>query len=632
MGCASSRIDNEERVQICKERRRTMKQLLGLRKEFASAILAYLKALKDTGITLRQYTELEFQELESVLPSSPPLPLPPSPPLPLPPSPPLPPPIDSPDSRKLEDNQNSKEAQEEIIQVGEESNFPPPPLPRPWDLRDLLESSLGQHKVESVVVEDVDEENWAETRSQFDEEDQVYGTPAKASDALRINFSNVDVNSSMVTGQRKHMVDRAMVVWRRRKTLSGIVKELDDYFLKASAGGKEIAVLVDMGTWTSSLHNDFKERKVAKDALEVAAPTEPCKPGAHCITLEKIYAEEQTLYTAVREEELVKLEHERKSLSLQKQEDDNGDLEKIEKTRSAVENLQSDIVRLQELVKRTSACILTTIDEELHPQLIALITGLVHMWKTMNDCHQVQSHISQQVLLLTSHNAEPTTENHREAAIQLEGGISFWYNSFCRLTKSQRAYLEALCRWIQLTDFPVDGENQNCCPSLVRNLCQKWLLALDRLPEQVVSEAIKSFLKVIRSIRSQQQEECNQKKKIDKLERRWQKELRSLSEIEKKLEANNRLGDMESGLSPKHPLSVKRARTDTLQKMHENEKAKYLTCIQVSRAMTLSNLQKCLPRVFEALMEFSSACTQAFEIALNHADQVDNDQVSHAQI
>lgn len=69
------------------------------------------------------------------------------------------------------------------------------------------------------------------------------------------------------------------------------------------------------------------------------------------------------------------MEHERKSLSLQKQEDDNGDLEKIEKTRSAVENLQSDIVRLQELVKRTSACILTTIDEELHPQLIALITG-----------------------------------------------------------------------------------------------------------------------------------------------------------------------------------------------------------------------------------------------------------------
>lgn len=77
----------------------------------------------------------------------------------------------------------------------------------------------------------------------------------------------------------------------------------------------------------------------------------------------------------VQEEEIVKLEHKRKSGSLQKLENDNGDLNKIEKLRSAIESMQSDIVRLQELVKKTSASILTTIDEELHPQLDALLTG-----------------------------------------------------------------------------------------------------------------------------------------------------------------------------------------------------------------------------------------------------------------
>lgn len=644
MGCASSRIDKEKGVKTCKDRKRTVKQLLGFRKEFANATLAYLKALKDTGITLRQFSESESLEHESVLPSSPPLPLPPSPP--------LPPPIDSPDSRKLEGNHNGKEAQQEIIEVGEESSCTPPPPPGPWYFSDLLETSLAQQKVESALVEDVDEENWAETRSQFDEEDQMHVTSDKVSDTLRKKSPNVDDDSSVLTGQRKQMVNRAMVVWRRRKTLSGIVKELDDYFLKASAGGKEIAVLVDMSTWNTSLHHDLNERKgkgnssarlsslswswssrslqMTRDALEVGTPTEPCKPGAHCITLGKIYAEEQTLYTAVREREMVKLEHERKSSKLRKQENDNADLEKIEKTRCAVESLESDIARLQELVRKTSASVLTTIDEELYPQLIALLTGLINMWKTMNDCHQVQSHISQQLLLLTSHNTEPTTENHREATLQLEGGVSFWYNSFCRLTRSQRDYVGALDKWIQLTNCPVDGENQNCYLPTVHSLCQKWLHALNELPEQVVSEAIKNFLKVIRSIRSQQQEECNMKKRIDKLERRWQKELTSLKEIETKLQISDRLGDQESGLSPRHPLSIKRSKSDALRKQYEDEKAEYLSFIQVSRAMTLSNLQKSLPRVFEALTEFSSVCTLAFETTLNHTDQVDNAEESQA--
>lgn len=83
----------------------------------------------------------------------------------------------------------------------------------------------------------------------------------------------------------------------------------------------------------------------------------------------------EILLCHVQGEEIAKLEHEQKSSSLQKQEDDNSDLKKIEKTRCAVEKLQSDIVRLQELVTKTSASILTAIEQELHPQLIVLLSG-----------------------------------------------------------------------------------------------------------------------------------------------------------------------------------------------------------------------------------------------------------------
>lgn len=69
------------------------------------------------------------------------------------------------------------------------------------------------------------------------------------------------------------------------------------------------------------------------------------------------------------------MEHEKKSLLLQKQEDEDRDWTKTEKTRSSVESLQSDIVCLKESISRSCSSISKLIDEELHPQLIAVTSG-----------------------------------------------------------------------------------------------------------------------------------------------------------------------------------------------------------------------------------------------------------------
>lgn len=77
----------------------------------------------------------------------------------------------------------------------------------------------------------------------------------------------------------------------------------------------------------------------------------------------------------LKEEELTKLEHERKSLILQKLEEEDHDWTKTDKTRSMVESLQSNILSLQQSISSTCSTILKLIDEELHPQLIALTSG-----------------------------------------------------------------------------------------------------------------------------------------------------------------------------------------------------------------------------------------------------------------
>lgn len=110
MGCTQSRIDHEESVSRCKERKILMKEALAARNLFAAAHSGYAVALKNTGMALTSYAQGETQIPDPIIPhvgtggtttslptgTKPPPPLedplpPPSPPQdPLPPPPPLP--------------------------------------------------------------------------------------------------------------------------------------------------------------------------------------------------------------------------------------------------------------------------------------------------------------------------------------------------------------------------------------------------------------------------------------------------------------------------------------------------------------------------------------------------------------
>ncbi|KAG7600311.1 hypothetical protein ISN44_As06g044280 [Arabidopsis suecica] len=60
MGCAQSKIENEEAVTRCKERKQLMKDAVTARNAFAAAHSAYAMALKNTGAALSDYSHGEF--------------------------------------------------------------------------------------------------------------------------------------------------------------------------------------------------------------------------------------------------------------------------------------------------------------------------------------------------------------------------------------------------------------------------------------------------------------------------------------------------------------------------------------------------------------------------------------------
>lgn len=57
MGCSTSKLDDEEAVQLCKDRKNFIKQAVEQRTRFASGHLAYIQSLKRVSAALRDYVE-----------------------------------------------------------------------------------------------------------------------------------------------------------------------------------------------------------------------------------------------------------------------------------------------------------------------------------------------------------------------------------------------------------------------------------------------------------------------------------------------------------------------------------------------------------------------------------------------
>lgn len=643
MGCVLSNMDEEGKIHACTERKKLMKQLVDIRGLFLDSQWAYLKALRNTGVTLRQFTESELLELENssdgiglAVSASPSLPLPPSPPQP---PPPPPPPLSPDKTSSMQLNQGSS-------------------------LEGYIFGSPSTYHKGSEIEELDTEENWEETNTEFgDEDSEAQGVASGVVNPLcrKQKWREPVDDSCTVSFCAKESTNLSMVVGEK-KSLEDIVKDLDDCFLKASECRKEIAVLIDISKGDIFLHQNSglqkskksdsakvfsvlsrnrhtKSSQFTRESAESSGPSEPCKPGAHCATLKKLYAVDKILSKLLKEEEIVKLEYEKKSFLLQKKLDENPDWVEMEKTRLSVENLKSNQLQLQQSISEATSSILEVMDKELYPQLVALTSGLTQTWRTMYKCHQAQILISQQLIYLSDNQSTLlNSEYHRQATLQLENEVTYWYKSFCNLVKSQREYVRILDAWIQRTHCLMDDHKRSSCASMIHSIIEQWMRGLAELPDKETSESIKNLRSSISCIIAQQAEEDRLRKKVRKLERKLQRERNYLAETENKLEWNDDAGDTPP--SPSNPSSIKRAKVEAflsakrdkieaLKKQLESEQENYLKAVQTNTVMALNSLRSRLPPLFQSLSSFASAYIRAVDAVNNQGNPAEcNDTAS----
>ncbi|KAJ4798666.1 hypothetical protein LUZ62_049912 [Rhynchospora pubera] len=635
MGCIASKIEDEEAVRRSKERKKLIKQLLTCRARLASAHFAYLKSLRDTGSALRQFVEVESPVDPTKTPPRT-ITLPPSPP-PLPPSPPPLPqfsPMVHKHNRQLPEN-STRDNYSEIDSETESCVTPRPPPPPPgvdWRLWDPFDAAvtlnspilLNNRNMINYSRKDWDDEDWEETNTDYEEDDKGSKFEGEIGKGEILGTESKEDNMSQASWHTKESDVAPLAMCRNKKSLIEIVKEIDEHFLKAAAGGQDVVSFLEIDSgrlrpWeidgkkgkklksakvftTLSFNRSFKFPQ-AND-IDKSLQHSISNNYSHGNTLYKILEEEQRLYKLVMDEEHTKISFQKNISELQKIETGNHDMIQAEKMREKIDELQIRKVSLREAVNVTSMSIVVLRDEELFPQLIELSAGLAHMWREMYECHQVQTHVAQKVHLLENRPGhDPTTDLHWEAARQLETEVTNWQASFCKLVSSQRAYIQTLHQWVQLTDgFPDPGGFMGPGTG-IRALCEDLNHVFDKLPEKAVGDSIKNFLSVIHSIVLQQAEERRLKKRADLYEVKLEKRLASLGHFDKHGPGT---------ITSQDPL-FKDPKIDSLKRRVEEEKTKYLNSVRVSRAMSVKNLQTGLPNVFQGLTGFSKICVEAFE-------------------
>ncbi|GMI67662.1 hypothetical protein like AT4G39790 [Hibiscus trionum] len=226
--------------------------------------------------------------------------------------------------------------------------------------------------------------------------------------------------------------------------------------------------------------------------------------GSHSSTLDRLYAWERKLYDEVKASESIRKEYDCKCDKLRLQFAKDLSTQVIDKTRAVVKDLHSRIIVALHSVNTISKRIEKMRDEELQPQLVELIQGLLRMWKVMLECH----HSQYITISLAYHSRNSISalqgDTRRQIMAQLRQEIECFGVSFTDWVNSHASYLEALNGWLQNCIIEPQERSKNRYPFSPRRylgfgppifiLCREWSAAVKALPAEDLRVAIKALL------------------------------------------------------------------------------------------------------------------------------------------
>ncbi|KAJ6378160.1 hypothetical protein OIU78_028405 [Salix suchowensis] len=245
--------------------------------------------------------------------------------------------------------------------------------------------------------------------------------------------------------------------------------------------------------------------------------------GSHSSTLDRLYAWERKLYDEIKASESIRREYDRKCDQLRHQFAKDQSANVIDKTRAVVKDLHSRIRVAIHSVDSISKRIEKMRDEELQPQLLELIQGLVRMWKTMLECHHAQYITISLAYHSRSTTGTPQGNTRRQIMAQLQQEVECFGLSFANWVNSHASYVEALNGWLQNGFLQPQERSKNRRPFSPRRLlappifvlCRDWSAGIKGLPSEELNNAIKTLLSDLHLLMEQQEEKLHNEDEVD---------------------------------------------------------------------------------------------------------------------
>ncbi|XP_057464411.1 nitrate regulatory gene2 protein-like [Actinidia eriantha] len=579
MGCTQSKIENEETVARCKERKRYMKDAVVARNAFAAAHAAYAVSLKNAGAALSDYAHGEVQNPHAVVRSNYDSLPPPPPPLPNFTASPIQRASTMPefsgeftnanltDSMIEEGNEDEIENESHNLKRrssrsggGEGLARPPrappvadrePPPPPPVDSKGVLGYEYQKYifppmeNVPGPSLTEVDE-GWSE-REEL--ERNMFEKISKREERVNDGGARRSVEAEKAAAMPPQPPPVGKAVRRVKQGGKGatgfnllhIFNDLDDCFLKASESAHEVSKMLEANRL--HYHSNFADNRGHIDhsarVMQVITWNRSFRglPNAddgmddfdseehetHATVLDKMLAWEKKLYDEVKTGEQMKLEYQKKVASLNRQKKHGASTEAIEKTKATVSHLHTRYIVDMQSMDSTVSEINRLRDEQLYPKLVVLVDRIAMMWEAMKEQHENQSKIVTALRYLDmSQSTKETRDQHHERTVQLWHVVQDWHSQCGKLMTHQRLYIKALNNWLNLNLIPVDtnlkekvSSPQRSQSPPIQSLLHAWGDYLDNLSDELARTAISSFAAVVHTIMQQQVEEMKLRDKCE---------------------------------------------------------------------------------------------------------------------
>ncbi|XP_020596888.1 uncharacterized protein LOC110036714 [Phalaenopsis equestris] len=491
------------------------------------------------------------------------------------------------------------------------------------DDSDRFNSSVGSS--EAVAAPHVDE-NSSAVMSEEQKENQIRLVGGNLKNSVDIEEKHArnerlrfeEAANAVITEDCGRGRDAVLSVHRTKDVVEA-VKDITEQFKSVASCGDDVSRLLEVGKiqyrQRIRIFRGVSILKVNEDACTDFEKYISAKSNNLSSTLEQLYMWEKKLYKEVKDEEKLRLFYDRKYTRLKALDDRGAESSKIDSTRAAINKLITKISMTIKSIDAISRRIHKLRDEELRPQLVELIHGLIRMWRSMLDCHhrQFQAIVEarSQKFLLKSFSPQSLPA---KVTSELELELMNWCSCFSNWVRAQKAYIESLNGWLmkwlhqeqeETPDGIVPFSPGRIGAPAIFVFSSDWFHMIERTSEDEVLEAMHAFATNLHRLCETQDEEQQQKLKAEYLSQDFARKLKALHNQNKiSMPSSNDIADLNSG----HMMHI-----DLMRKQLDEEKAKHKEAMKQIQEVVSCSLKTGLIPIFESLENYSSQTLKCYD-------------------